>query len=135
MKPVMVTPYHHPKNHKGEIEKVIKDLLDMGYIMPSKIPFASTVVLVKKKVGRIRMCIDYRALNKTIKNRYPIPQIDDLIDEFHGACFFMKIDLRSGYHQIRMREEDIEKTAFRCHYGHFMFLVMPFGLTNAPATF
>ena len=92
----------------------------MGHIRPSKSPFASTIVLVKKKDGTMRI--------KTIKNRYPI-------DELHGACFFSKIDLRSGYHQIRMREEDIEKTAFRCHYGHFEFLVMPFGLTNAPATF
>ncbi len=92
-KPVMITPYHHPKKHKDEIEKVIKDLLEMGHIRPSKSPFASAVVLVKKKDGTMHMCIDYRTLNKkTIKNRYPIPRIDELIDELHGACFFTKID-------------------------------------------
>lgn len=135
-KPVMITPYRHPKRLKDEIERTIKELLAMGHIRPSKSSFASSVVLVKKNDGTLRMCIDYRALNKrTMKNRYPIPHIDELIDELYGACYFTKNDLRSGYHQIRVREKDIEKIAFICHCGHFEFLVMPFGLTNAPATF
>jgi hypothetical protein len=103
--PVITTPYRHPKKFKDEIEKAIKELLAMGrHIRPSRSPFASSVVLVLKKDGTLRMCIDYRALNKkTIKNRYPIPHIDELMDELHGAVFFNKIDLCSGYHQISIR--------------------------------
>ena len=108
----------------------------MGLISPSSIPFSSSVVMVKKKYGTLRMCIDFRELNKkTIKNRYPTPRIYELMDKIHGASFFSKIDLRFGYHPIRMREEDIPNIAFRCHYGHFEFVSMPFGLKNAPSTF
>jgi hypothetical protein len=115
-KPIITTPYRHPKKYKDEIEKVIKELLDMGHIRPSSIPFASLVGLVKKKDGTMHMRIDYRALNKkTIKNRYPIPRIDELLDALHGAIYFTKIDLLSGYHQIKMREQDVPKTTFRCH--------------------
>jgi hypothetical protein len=135
-KPVLTTPYRHPKKYKDEIEKAIKVLLDMGHIRSSSSPFTSSVVLVKKKDGTMHMCIDFKALNKkTIKNRYPITRIDELLDELYGAVYFTKIDLHSSYHQIKMREKDIPKTAFRCHYGHYEFLVMPFGLINAPATF
>jgi hypothetical protein len=108
----------------------------MGHILPITSPFASSVILVLKKDGTLQMCIDYRDLNKkTIKNRYPIPRIDELMDALHGDFFFTKIDLQSEYHQINIREQDIEKTTFRCHFEHFEFLVMPFGLTNALTTF
>jgi hypothetical protein len=110
---VIRAPYRHPKKFKDAIEKAIKELLAMGHIRPNMSPFASLVVLVLKKDGTLRMCNDYRALKKkTIKNRYPIPRIDELMDELHGAVFFTKIDLLSGYHQISIREQDIEKTAF-----------------------
>jgi hypothetical protein len=135
-KPVITTLYRHPKKYKDEIEKAIKALLDMGHIRPSSNPFASSVVLVKNTDGTMCMCIDFRALNKkAIKNRYPIMRIDELLDELHGVVYFAKIDLRSGYHQIKMREQDIPKNAFKCHYDHYEFLVMPFELTNVPATF
>ena len=102
---MITTPYRHPKAYRDEIERAIQELLALGHIKPSTSPFASSVVLVKKKDDTLRMCIDYRALNKkTLKNRYPIPRIDELMDELRGAKFFSKIDLRSGYHQIRVRE-------------------------------
>ena len=109
----------------------------MGYIHYSKSPWGALVLLVKKKEGTWRMCINYRRLNKvTIKNLYPLPRAYDLIDHLHGAQYFMKLDLRTGYHQIRISEDDVPKTTFRTRYGHYVFLVMPFGFTlNAQATF
>jgi hypothetical protein len=108
--PVITTPYRHPKKFKDEIENVVKELLEMGHIRPSSSPFTSSVVLVKKKDGTMRMCIDYRVLNKqTINNQYPIPKIDKLIDELHGVVYFSNIDLQLGYQQIRVGEDDIHK--------------------------
>ncbi|GJR39903.1 putative reverse transcriptase domain-containing protein [Tanacetum coccineum] len=111
-------------------------LQDKGFIRPSHSPWGAPVLFVKKKDGSFRMCIDYRELNKlTVKNRYPLPRIDDLFDQLRGACPFLKIDFRSGYHQLRVHEDAIPKTAFRTRYRHFESTVMPFGLTNAPAVF
>ncbi|GJW44573.1 putative nucleotidyltransferase, ribonuclease H [Tanacetum coccineum] len=119
-----------------ELSEQLKELFDKGFIIPSSSPWGSLVLFVKKKDGSFRMCIDYRELNKlTVKNRYPLPRIDDLFDQLQGLSVYSKIDLRSGYHQLRVREEDISKTDFRTRYGHYEFQVMPFGLTNAPAVF
>jgi hypothetical protein len=119
-----------------ELRKQLDDLLGKGFIKPSTSPYGAPVLFVKKKDGSLRMCVDYRGLNRiTKKNRHPLPRIDELIDRFRGARFFTKLDLLSGYHQQRIAEEDTHKTAFRCRYGHFEFNVVPFGLTNAPASF
>ncbi|GJX62975.1 putative reverse transcriptase domain-containing protein [Tanacetum coccineum] len=134
--PVVKSPYRLAPSEMLELSNQLKELQEKGFIRPSHSPWGAPVLFVKKKDGAMRMCIDYRELNKlTIKNRYPLPRIDDLFDQLQGACCFSKIDLRSGYHQLRVREEDIPKTAFRTRYRHFEFTVMPFGLTNAPAIF
>ncbi|GJU27221.1 putative reverse transcriptase domain-containing protein, partial [Tanacetum coccineum] len=123
-------------NASNKKKTLQKELSDKGFIRPSSSPWGAPVLFVKKKDGSFRMCIDYQELNKlTVKNRYPLPRIDDLFDQLQGSSVYSKIDLRSGYHQLRVREEDIPKTAFRTRYGHYEFQVMPLGLTNAPAVF
>ncbi|GJY35735.1 putative nucleotidyltransferase, ribonuclease H [Tanacetum coccineum] len=134
--PVARAPYRLAPSEMKELSDQLKELSDKGFIRPSSSPWGAPVLFVKKKDGSFQMCIDYRELNKlTVKNRYPLPRIDDLFDQLQGSSIYSKIDLRSGYHQLRVREEDIPKTAFRTRYGHYEFQVMPFGLTNAPAVF
>ncbi|KAJ9535922.1 LOW QUALITY PROTEIN: hypothetical protein OSB04_un000910 [Centaurea solstitialis] len=131
--PIAKAPYRLAPPEMQELSKQLEELLDKGFIRPSTSPWGAPILFVKKKDGSIRMCIDYRELNKlTVKNRYPLPRIDDLFDQLQGAAWFSKIDLRSAYHQLK---EDVRNTAFRTRYGHFEFIVMPLGLTNAPAAF
>src|SRR5262249_9047371 len=134
--PISITPYRMAPAELAELKKQLQELLDKGLIRPSISPWGAPVLFVKKKDGSFRMCIDYRKLNQvTVKNKYPLPRINDLFDQLQSAKVFSKIDLRSGYHQLRIKEEDTPKTAFRTRYRHCEFLVMSFGLTNAPAVF
>ncbi|GJU68209.1 putative nucleotidyltransferase, ribonuclease H [Tanacetum coccineum] len=134
--PVAKSPYRLAPSEMQELSGQLQELQDKGFIRPSHSPWGAPVLFVKKKDGSFRMCIDYRELNKiTIKNRYPLPRINDLFNQLQGVCYFSKIDLRSGYHQLRLHEDDIPKTVFRTRYAHFEFTVMPFGLTNAPVVF
>src|SRR5580765_5440115 len=131
-----MAPYRMAPAELAELKGQLDNLTSKGFIRPSVSPWGAPVLLVKKKDGKSRLCVDFRQLNKvTIKNRYPLPRIDDLMDQLRGAVVFSKIDLKSGYHQIRVKDADIQKTAFRTRYGHYEYLVMPFGVTNAPAVF
>ncbi|GKB88853.1 putative reverse transcriptase domain-containing protein, partial [Tanacetum coccineum] len=132
--PVARAPYRLAPSEMKELAKQLQELSDKGFIRPSSSPWGALVLFVKKKDGSFRMCIDYHELNKlTVKNRYPLPRIDDLFNQLQGSSVYSKIDLRSGYHQLRVREKDISKTTFRTRYGHYEFQVMPFGLRNAHA--
>nr|GEV61505.1 putative reverse transcriptase domain-containing protein [Tanacetum cinerariifolium] len=134
--PVARAPYRLASSKMKELSEQLQELSKKGFIRPSSSPWGASVLFVKKKDGSFRMCIDCRELNKlTVKNRYPLPQIDDLFDQLQGSSVYSKIDLRSCYHQLRVREQDIPKIAFRTRYGHYEFQVMPFGLTNTPAVF
>ncbi|GJR81696.1 putative reverse transcriptase domain-containing protein [Tanacetum coccineum] len=134
--PVAQAPYRLAPSKMKELSDQLKELSDKGFIRPSSSPWGAPILFVKKKDGYFRICIDYWELNKlTVKNRYPLPRIDDLFDQLQGSSVYSKIDLRSGYHQLTIREEDIPMTAFRTRYGYYEFQVMLFGLTNAPVVF
>ena len=134
--PISMTPHRMAPVELQELRVHLQELLDKGFIRPSTSPWGAPVLFAKKKDRTLRLCIDYRQLNMvTVKNRYPLPRIDDLFDQLRGARVYSKIDLRTGYHKLRVREKDIPKTAFRTRYGHFEFTVMPFGLTNALVAF
>jgi hypothetical protein len=134
--PIYKTPFRMTTPELAELKEHIKELLEKGFIHPSSSLWGAPVIFVLKKDGTQRLCMDYCALNEvTVKNKYPLPMIDDLFDQLHGACVFSKIDLRSGYHQLKVRECNIPKTTFVSRYGLYEFMVMSFGLTNAPTYF
>ena len=134
--PISIPPYKMVPVELKELKEQLEELLSKGFIRPSTSPWGAPVLFVKKEDGSLWLCIDYRQLNQaTIHNQYPLPRIDELFDQFHGSQVYSKIDLRSGYHQLRVWENDVSKTSFRTRYGHYEFLVMPFELTNAPTAF
>ncbi|XP_027086615.1 uncharacterized protein [Coffea arabica] len=134
--PISKIPYRMAPAELKKLKEQLQELLDKKFIRSSVSPWSAPVLFIKKKDGSLRLCIDYRELNRiTIKNKYPLPRIDDLFDQLKGAKVLSKIDLRSGCHQLKIKVEDIQKSVFRTRYGHYEFLVIPFGLTNAPATF
>ena len=134
--PMSRVPYRMAPTELKELKSQLQELLDKGFIRPSVSPWGALVLFVKKKDDTLRMCIDYRQINKvTVKNRYPLPRVEDLFDQLKGAGVFSKIDPQLGYYQLRVKEVDVPKTAFRTRYGHYEFLVMPFGLTNALTAF
>jgi hypothetical protein len=130
------TPYRMSTLELVELKLQLKGMMEKGYIQPSVSPWGAPTLFVKNKDGTLRLCIDYNKLNKmTIKNKYPLPRIDDLFDQLRGATILSNIDSRSRYHQVQIKDEDIHKTSFRTRYGHYEFVVVPFGITNAPTTF
>jgi hypothetical protein len=134
--PIARTPCRMSTPELQELKMQLKELLDLGLIHPSVSPWGAPIIFIQKKDGSWRLCIDYRQLNKaTIKNQYPLPRIDDLFDQMKGVTVFSKIDLRLGYHQLRIKEDDVPKTTFKTRFGHYEFTVLPFGLTNAPRVF
>ena len=135
-RPISIAPYRMAPVELVELKKKIEELLEKQFIRPSVSPWGALVLLVKKKDDSSRLYVDYMQLNKlTIKNKYPLPSIDDLMDQLHSTSVFSKIDLRSGYHQIRVKSDDVQKTAFRSRYGHYEYVVMPFGITNVYVLF
>ena len=131
-----MAPYRMAPEKLVELKKQLTELLEKGFIRPSVSPWGAPVLFMRKKDGSMRLCIDFRKLNQvTIKNKYPLPRIDDLFNQLRNAKIFSKIDLRSRYHQLKIKAEDIAKTTFKTRFGHYEFLVMPFGLTNALAVF
>ena len=134
--PISRAPYRMAPTELKDLKIQLQELMDKGFIQPSISSLGMHVLFVKKKDGTLRMCIDYQQINKvTMKNKYLVPRIEDLFDQLKGSSVFSKIDMRSGYYQLRVKDADMPKTTFRTRYGHYEFLVMPFRLTNAPTTF